>query len=144
MVLKGLDAAILMADLNFPGVPGMVPPSSKRRILKWSKATEEERQEDGWKELFFDKEEKYKFILPTEEEKRIWETARLKFMLQYVLDYYGYNYARKFFECGGWHNKFLECGIDKSFFDTVPACECAPDKQCNLFCCYYKGRCSKD
>ena len=135
MVVMGLGAAILIAEMEAPHVPVVHP------TIKWEDDTEENRKD---KSLMWITDHvlnrKYRFRALTEEEKqerRKKEEAKLRFMFQYILEHYGWEYAESFYEFWDYQFKKANVKIDSIY----PHCRYTRDGQCDIFCPYFNGRC---
>lgn len=135
MVVKGLGAAILKAEMKAPHVPVIHP------TIKWEDDTEENRKD---KSLMWITDHvlnrKYRFRALTEQEKqerREKEEAKLRFMFQYILEHYGWQYAEEFYEFWDYQFKKANVEIDLAY----PHCRYTKDGQCDIFCPYFYGRC---
>lgn len=135
MVVTGLGAAILTAEMEAPHVPVVHP------IINWEDDTEENRNDKSlmWITNHVSKKT-YRFRSLTEQEKKERkekEEAKLRFMFQYILEHYGWQYAESFYEL--WDYQFKKAGVE---IDSIyPHCRYTKDGQCDIFCPYFSGRC---
>ena len=89
--------------------------------------------------------EKYRFRQHTEQEKeqiKIYETAKLKGIYNYLLGHYGFDEAEKFYNIPSWHQKFEKYNVVINH--KIEICK-YENGQCNLFCHFYQsGMCRAD
>lgn len=136
--VKGLGACILDAELHSPKrkVSTHVSPT-----IAWKEDTEENRKNEklGWMDFMGDK---WRFAALSEEQKEqiaIHEKEKLKFMFNYILRQYGWKYAEDFYFNTSWAEKFKKAGIKIEI--DYPHCKYTKDKQCDLFCPHFRGKC---
>ena len=135
MVVTGLGAMILKAEMEAPRVPAVHP------TIKWENDTEENRKD---KSLMWITDHvlnrKYRFRGLTQQEKqerKQKEEEKLRFMFQYILEHYGWRNAEAFRR--EWDYQFEKAGVEISF--DYPHCRYTRDGQCDIFCPYFNGRC---
>ena len=98
MYVSGFAAHILLAE-TYWNMDGKYSWPPHVITLKWEDATAEQRKQDGWIEDRVNNE-KYRFRQHTEQEKeqiKIYETAKLKGIYNYLLGHYGFDKAEKFY-----------------------------------------------
>lgn len=139
-VVTGAGAAILNAEFRFRGVPGMKSPNQRKmETITWDEATEDERENGLWFSGPFGNEKKMfkrhseEELKQIEEDTKTWMQAKLNFMFNYILEHYNYEYAKFFYDCDSWHEKFIKYDV-KIDFNTIPHCKYSKDGQCDLFC----------
>jgi hypothetical protein len=140
IILEGLDAAILRAEMQFTGIPGKENPMIPR-MINWEEATAEEKETLKWKDMLFEhKKIAYKYR-GTQEEQKEWMSAKLMTMFQYLLNHYSYEYAERFYNIDSWNQKFKQCGIEVEKLLQVPHCLYTKTRQCDFFCPYFDKQC---
>lgn len=143
-IADDFTSAILDAEMHVGKRPGgkVINPYSK---LRWEDASEEIRKDPNvnWytrDSLMYGKEI-YTFRKPTKEEKReifLNNQWKIKEQFKYILKKYGWKIAEKFYIVK--KNVFEEFEIEINF-NIIPHCEYSKEKQCDLFCPYFKGNC---
>ena len=139
IILKGLDAAILIAEMHFTGIPGKENPMIPR-VVHWEEATPEEKETLKWKDTLFDHKFAYKYK-GTKEEQKEWMSVKLMTMFEYLLNHYSYEYAERFCNIDSWNQKFRKCGIEVEKLLQVPHCLYNKTRQCDFFCPYFDKQC---
>jgi hypothetical protein len=143
MIVTGLSAAILDAEMHCDSIrPGGIR-ISRRPTIKWSEASEELRNNSKVFWIKTGDEDRYTYRDLTEEEKeelRLNEQYKLVSMFKYILKYYGWQTAVRFYNSSSWHEKFekLEVAIDLRF----PHCKYNKMHQCDLECPFFNKQCT--
>lgn len=140
-VVTGLGAAVLVAEMNAPRLPGDKP-IPLHPTINWEDDTEENRQNitTGW---WTRGTKKYRFRNHTEEEKEQMAAAekyKLQSMFDYILEHYGWEYAEGFYNWDQWRKKFDRAGVVPNL--NYPHCRYTKEGQCDLFCPFYQGKCT--
>lgn len=137
MYVSGLGAHILLAEINW-NIDGKYSRPPQVAILRWEDATEEQRKKDGWINDRVNNE-KYRFRQHTEQEKeqiKIYETAKLKGMYDYLLIHYGFDEAEEFYNIPSWHQRFEKYNVVIN--NKIEICK-YENGQCDLFCHFYQN-----
>lgn len=142
-VVKGIDAIILNAEMSVPK-PHEAKWSYSHPTVNWEDDTEENRNDPKimWMTSSMDGcQKKYRFrALTPEERARITDARRIYLMrvYTYILENYDYESARAYYNRR--KKEFDEVEAVPEF--NIPHCEYTKDRQCDLFCYYYKeGKC---
>lgn len=139
-VVTGLGAAILNAEFHAKRLPKArsVPLAPTIRF----EDDTIENQNDSKIVWWTHGDKKYRFRNHTEEEKRILAAAekyKIEQMFDYILNHYGWEYAERFYNCEQWREKFDRHGMIPNL--KIPHCEYTKDRQCDLFCPFFAGKC---
>lgn len=142
MVVDGLDAAILIAEIEVPQVRPGGKEVEFRPQIKWEDATEEQRQTLHWNKRFtmMNGEEKWATRPNTEEEKaemRLNRAWRLGEMFKFILENCSAEDAIEFYN--RWNKDFKEYEVEIDM--NIPYCKYSEDHQCTIDCPFFKGVC---
>jgi hypothetical protein len=143
MIVTGLSAAILDAEIHCNSIrPGGMR-INQRPMIKWSEASEELKQNPNAVWMKIDNNERYIYRELTKEEKeeiKLNKQYKLNSMFKYILKYYGWQTAVRFYKDSSWSKKFekLEVAIDLRF----PHCKYNKMHQCDLKCPFFDKQCT--
>lgn len=140
-VVKGLSACILDAEIHTPRAPKSEQ-IRKNPVITWEEDNKENQINNklGW--INFNGQ-KWRFCAYTEEEKEIMakqEREKLEHMFEYILNKYGWNYAEQFYLNSSWSHKFKKNNLKIEL--NRPHCIYSEDKQCDILCPYFCGKCN--
>lgn len=135
MVVTGYGAAVLLAETHaIDKRPGGKQVDPYPRIF-WEEAPEEMRNDP--KVMWITSSgKKYTWRRHTPEEKeeiRLNQIWRVNQQAKYILEHYGWEYAERFAR--------ERKNVTEIDFSTIPHCRYTKDKQCDLFCPFFKGHC---
>ena len=140
-VIRGLGAAILNAEMHAKKLPE-AQGISLAPIVNFEDDTVE--NQNNPKIVWWTKGKKrFRFRDHTKEEKRILEAAekyKIEQMFDYILKNYGWEYAERFYNWDQWRKLFDKHGIIPNL--KIPHCEYAVNHQCDLFCPFFKKKCT--
>lgn len=147
IVVTGLGAAVLSAEMHTGRRPGSKPIEQPFPTINWEDASEEMRNDPKvmWitSNIPFGKSKKYTFRSHTEEELeeiRLNKIYKLEHMFDYILKHYGWRYAKGFYEWDQWRKDFDKYGIVPNL--NIPHCEYEVNHQCDIECPFFKGYCT--
>ena len=136
-VVKGLDAAILKAEMSVKRAPGLGLWICWPTIM-WEEDTEENRKDKSLMWINSPMCGKYRFRERTPEELAQATAARRTYLLDvfiYLLENYGWEYAVEYY-----HRRkedFDEVNIAPEL--RIPHCKYSKDKQCDMFCSFFNN-----
>lgn len=135
MIVSGYSAVVLNAETNTPNKrPGgkKIDPYPK---IFWEEASEEMRNDPKvmWIISLGRKYTWRKHTLEEKEEIRLNKIWRVNQQAKYILENYGWEYAERFAR--------ERENVTEIDFSTIPHCLYTKDKQCDLFCPFFKGYC---
>ena len=140
-VIRGLGAAILNAEMHAKKLPE-AQGISLAPIVNFEDDTVE--NQNNPKIVWWTKGKKrFRFRDHTKEEKRILEAAekyKIEQMYDNILKNYGWEYADRFYNWDQWRKLFDKHGIIPNL--KIPHCEYAVNHQCDLFCPFFKKKCT--
>lgn len=136
ITVSGYSAAVLLAEMHTPKKrPGSkkIDPYPK---ITWEEASEEMQNDP--KVLWINSpsmgKHTYRRCTPEEKEEiRLNQIWRVNQQAKYLLEHYGWEYAERFAR--------KRENITEIDFSTIPHCQYTIDKQCDLFCPFFKGYC---
>lgn len=132
-VIRGYNAACLMADLHTKTAPSADKVVDRFRHIDWEDATEEQRKKLLWVNNCGHKSAHLPLTPQEKEQIRLNTIFHYEEMYKYLYKNYGYEYAERFYE-----DKQLTCKKIKA-----PLCNTKQEKgQCNLFCPYFNKGCT--
>ena len=135
MVLQGYGAACLMASLHCPSARCKEDVVDRFRHIEWKDATEEQRKNLIWVTHGSGGLKTAHPPLTEQEKEQLKKNQQYHFekVYEYLMHNYGWEYGERFYQ-----EKNLTC-------EKIPFANCKIKNtkgQCNLFCPYFKQKCT--